>query len=126
MDFRKYSAGFTLIELMIVVIIVGILGTIAIPGYQKTVEKGYGDKAKVVLQTIYTAEKLYRLDYNRYGSLSNLISNKYIENPNAGGAKFSYSTLGVGATTFQARATRKGKYLAINQNGPVPGLWTWP
>ncbi len=110
---------------MIVTIIIGILASIAIPGYQKTVEKGYGDKAKVVLQTCYTAEKLYRLDYNTYGLLNSLISNKYIENPNTGGAKFSYVSLNVTTTTFTIRAWRKGKRLEINQAGPT-SYWTYP
>ena len=115
---------------MIVTIIIGILASIAIPGYRKTMEKGYGDKAKVVLQTIYTAEKLYRLDYNTYGTLNSLISNKYIENPNTADRKFEYSTYGTPTTTtFQARATRIGtnnQYLAINQDGPLSSYWKWP
>ncbi len=124
--FRKYSAGFTMVELIIVVVILGILAGIAIPGYRKTVEKGFGDEAKVVLQAIYTAERSYRLHHNTYSSsLANLTA--YIENPNTTGAKFVYSISSVAATTFQARATRNSKYLAINQDGPVdPGHWTWP
>ncbi len=123
---KRFLRGFTLIELVVVVVVIGVLAGIAIPTYRKTVEKQRGDKAKLILQTIYTAEKLYKLDYNTYGSLNNLINNKYMDNPNAGGAKFVYSILGVGATTFQARATRSGKYLAISQGGIVPGHWTWP
>ena len=111
---------------MMVVMIVGILAGIAIPGYQKTIEKGYGDKAKVVLQALYRAEKLYRLDYNTYGDLNELIRGNYIDNPNTSGRKFNYSVNPPPPTTFEARARRGSNYLAINQDGPVSGLWTWP
>ena len=119
-------------ELVIVVVIIGILAGIAIPGYQKTIEKGYGDKAKVVLQACYTAEKLYRLDYNTYGTLANLISGNYIDDPNTGGPKFSYSIRPASPTTsFQARATRNsGSYangwIQIDQAGVFSTGGGWP
>ena len=43
------SRGFTLIEVMIVVVIVGVLLAIAVPGYQSSMEKGRRSDAKSAL-----------------------------------------------------------------------------
>lgn len=58
--------GFTLIELIVVVIVIGILATLAIPQYLKATEKAKGAKAKNALGLIAQAEKLYRADSDIY------------------------------------------------------------
>ena len=52
--------GFTLVELLMVVIIIGILVTIAVPSYYKSIERAKGSKAKTSLRTITNAQVQYR------------------------------------------------------------------
>ena len=53
------KSAFTLIELLIVIIIIGILATMAVPQYQKMVEKAKWSQAQIVLDAIYKAVQVY-------------------------------------------------------------------
>ena len=62
----KNKQAFTLIELLVVVLIIGILAAVALPQYQKAVEKSKASQAFVVLKSVQQAFEAYRLANGSY------------------------------------------------------------
>ena len=59
----KTQKGFSLVELMVVVAIIGILASIAIPSYQKFQRKARQSEAKTMLASLYTAEIAFMAEH---------------------------------------------------------------
>ena len=98
--------GFTLLELIVVIIIIGILATLGFTQYTKVIEKGRTAEAKAILGQMRTAQEAYMLEY---GSRTAIIGNLSVEVPTSCVSThyFSYST---DATTGTAtRCTVGGK-----------------
>ena len=69
---KKGKKGFTLIELMIVVAIIGILAAIAIPNFLRFQAKSKQSEAKGNLGGIFTAEIAYQGERNFFGNFSEI------------------------------------------------------
>jgi type IV pilus assembly protein PilA len=106
---QRSQKGFTLIELMIVVVIIGILAALAIPRFMRATTKSKQSEAKTILKQIYTMEQTYRQQNDTYwaggpaGSATpNALATIGVEvGPTA---RYSYSIVAA-ANTFTATAT---------------------
>jgi|SRR5882724_4413975 len=61
--------GFTLIELMVAMLIVGVLMAVAIPSYKKSVQKSHRSQAEQVMQAISSKEAEFMLDSRFYSGV---------------------------------------------------------
>ena len=64
--FRKTEEGFTLIELMIVIAIIGILAAIAIPQFSAYRQRSFNSAAQADLRNATTAQEAYFVDEQEY------------------------------------------------------------
>jgi len=108
--------GFTLIELMIVVVIIGILAALAIPRFMQASLKSKVSEAKPVLKQIWTAAQTYYEENGQYPpTVTDLFDNLStwtdvgvpISTP-SGKARFQYNVTTGGTDGFAAEAVPVG------------------
>ena len=108
--------GFTLIELVVVVAIIGILAAIAVSQLYGFAQKAKQSEAKELLATIYTAETAYFGEQSTYGTLSNVGFT-----PSAT-PKF-YTNIGDTNFTYTGGTSYTGSCSANLDDDPTSDVW---
>lgn len=108
--------GFTLIELMIVVAIVGILAAIAYPAYRDQVRKSYRADCAGALTSLANAMERYRTTNNTYtgATVANLMPSTTCPIDGGGPATYNLQITAQDATTYTLQASIIG-------GGPMAG-----
>ena len=117
----KKQQGFTLIELMIVVAIIGVLSAIAIPAYKNYVTKSEASSALATLKALVTPTELYIQENGNIAATSAVSAAGTTETANSLG-KITFSAINTLQFEFNNTSSLDQQTLTLKRN-PDTG-WT--
>jgi len=121
---RRVTSGFTLIEVMITVAIVGILAAIALPNYSQYVERGRRKDATAVLMEAAQFAERYFTENRTYVGVNAAMPAALKTSPREGSAWYNIASSGEAVSTYTLTAAPTSAWtptkcgsMSVNQIG---------
>jgi prepilin-type N-terminal cleavage/methylation domain-containing protein len=125
---RNGRRGFSLVEIIVVLVVIGVLSALALPRFQRAVEQSRADIAAANLRAIWAAEQLYWLDQRTYATDLTTLQGCGLLDPQIVQATsgYVYSLSQASSSTFTAAAVRTGSTVwagefDVDQTGSITG-----
>lgn len=133
---HKQNRGFTLIEILIVVVIIGILSAIAFPSYQRYVDSSIRSAAQQFMMQIASKEEQYLMENRSYvtgeQALQRLMLDAELASNDTVNDNYTITIeqMAISANTYRIRAAGKGRMagtpeLSLNSQGQKEPADLW-
>lgn len=114
---KNLKKGFTLVELMVVIVIIGILAALAIPRFLGATNKTKAAEFKPVLKQIYTLQEAYKQEKDAYSTDATGAAIAF-DKPDTASSRFNYAVSAV--TTELGTALVKANKIKDVTNTYIP------
>jgi type IV pilus assembly protein PilA len=123
------SGGFTLVEVLIVIAIIGVMAALAIAGYRRYVHAAQGSEARAVIGMIRSGEEAYRAETLQYlGCQTTFANGSYWPNTSPDDTRWAwerssdtaYKTCWAYLNVHPGAPVRYGYAVVAGNNGAVP------
>lgn len=109
MPLSHRRTGFTLVELLIVVVVIGILAALAIPKYANTKQRASRTAGLADIHNLATQQESFFSSHSRYGGLADTATLHFTPSPGHSALDITLSGAPAGSTGYSATLTVPGR-----------------